>query len=68
LSLRPGTGSVEWPGIIAGLAAAGCLGSFDIEIICPSETVRQPYREGRVFIETILNRIEAGSESSDLPG
>ena len=68
LSLRPGAGSIDWPGIPDSPAAAGYRESFDIEIICPPEAVRQEYREGRVFIETILNRIEAGSESSDLSG
>jgi len=68
LSLRPGAGSIDWPGILGSLAAAGYRGSFDIEIICPPEDVRQEYREGCVFIETILNHIEAGSESSDLSG
>jgi sugar phosphate isomerase/epimerase len=68
LSLRPGAGSIDWPGIIGSLTVADYRGSFDVEIICPPEAVRQEYREGRVFIETILNRIKAGSENSDLSG
>ena len=59
LSLRPGAGSIDWPGIIAGLAAAGYQGSFDVEIICPPEAVSREYRDGRIFIEKILERVDA---------
>ena len=55
LSLPPGGGSIDWPRIMAGLKAAGYQGSFDIEIVCPEEDVRRQYREGRAFIETLLN-------------
>lgn len=60
LSLRPGAGSIDWPGILAGLAASGYGGSYDIEIICPPEAVRREYREGRIFIEEIINRADIG--------
>jgi len=68
LSLRPGAGSIDWPGIIAGLTASGYRGSFDIEIICPPEAVRKEYREGRIFIETILNRVDVSPKNSGLSG
>ena len=54
LSLRPGAGSIDWPAIIGGLGASGYQGSFDIEIICPPEAVRQEYNRGLAFIEAIL--------------
>jgi len=54
LSLRPGAGSIDWPAIIGGLGASGYQGSFDIEIICPPEVVRQEYSRGLSFIEAIL--------------
>ncbi|CAB1060197.1 hypothetical protein D1BOALGB6SA_4962 [Olavius sp. associated proteobacterium Delta 1] len=37
------------------LNAAGYRGSFDIEIVCQPEAVRQQYSEGRMFIEKLLN-------------
>jgi len=54
-SLPPGAGSIDWRRIIAGLNAAGYRGSFDIEIVCQPEAVRQQYSEGRVFIEKLIN-------------
>ena len=57
LSLTPGTGSIDWPRIIAGLNAAGYRGSFDIEIICQPATVRQQYSQGRAFIETLIAQV-----------
>jgi len=54
LSLPPGAGSIDWPRIMAGLNAAGYQGSYDIEIVCPPEAVRQQYSEGRAFIEKII--------------
>lgn len=53
-SLRPGAGSIDWPAIIDSLGASGYEGSFDIEIICPPEAVRQEYSRGLAFIEAIL--------------
>ena len=58
LSLRPGAGSINWPAIIDGLGTSDYKGSFDIEIICTPEAVRQEYSQGREFIEAILNRCE----------
>jgi len=58
LSLRPGTGSIDWAEIISGLKASGYNGSFDVEIICAPEAVRQEYGQGREFIEELLNRNE----------
>jgi len=60
LSLRPGAGSIDWPGIIDGLRASGYEGSFDVEIICPPEAVRQEYGQGRAYIEALINPAEKG--------
>lgn len=54
LSLRPGAGSIDWPKIIDGLQISDYQGSFDVEIICPPEAVRQEYSQAREFIESIL--------------
>lgn len=54
LSLPPGAGSIDWPRITAGLKAADYRGSYDIEIACRPEAVRQQYTEGRMFIEKLL--------------
>ena len=54
LSLPPGAGSIDWHRIIAGLNAAGYQGSYDVEIVCQPEAIRQQYFEGRVFIEKLL--------------
>ncbi len=64
LSLRPGAGTIDWPKMITALKVAGYRGAFDIEIACPSEAVRQEYGQGRVFIETLLNRPEAGGTTN----
>lgn len=58
LSLRPGAGSIDWPKVLDGLQISGYQGSFDLEIICPPESVRQEYSQGRQFIEELLNRNE----------
>ena len=60
LSLRPGAGSIDWPGIIGVLRASGYEGSFDIEIICPPEAVRQEYGQGRAYIEALINSANEG--------
>lgn len=68
LSLRPGAGSIDWRGVLAGLKASGYRGSFDIEIICQPEAVAREYRNGRIFIETILNRADVSPENPGLSG
>lgn len=55
LSLPPGAGSIDWPGIMSCLNAAGYQGSYDIEIVCQPEAVQQQYIEGRAFIERHLS-------------
>lgn len=57
-SLRPGSGSIDWPRLIGGLRTSGYEGSFDIEIMCQPEAVRQEYSRGRAFVETILSQTE----------
>ena len=58
LSLRPGAGSIDWSEIISGLRASGYNGSFDIEIICMPEAVRQEYSQSRAFIEALLSQAD----------
>jgi len=58
LSLRPGAGSIDWSEIISGLRASGYNGSFDIEIICTPEAVRQEYSQSRAFIEALLSQAD----------
>jgi len=58
LSLRPGAGSIDWPEIIDGLGACGYKGSFDLEIICPPDAVRQEYSQGCKFVESILRQTD----------
>ena len=60
LSLQPGAGSIDWPRIIGVLRASGYEGSFDVEIICPPEAVRQEYGQGRAYIEALINPTEKG--------
>jgi hypothetical protein len=38
----------------------------DIEIKCPTEAIAREYRQGRVFIKTILNHAEASPKYSGL--
>jgi len=57
LSLPPGAGSIDWPRIMASLNAAGYQGSYDIEIVCLPEAVRQQYLEGRTCIERLIPKI-----------
>lgn len=57
LSLPPGAGSIDWPKLMAGLNAADYRGSFDIEIVCQPEAVRQQYSEGRAYIERLKANI-----------
>lgn len=58
LSLRPGTGSIDWPGIIDSLRASGYEGSFDIEIVCPADAVRREYSQGRAYIEALIDQTD----------
>jgi sugar phosphate isomerase/epimerase len=56
LSLRPGTGSIDWPRIISALQSAEYTGSYDLEIICPPEEVKREYQQACAFINKALNR------------
>jgi sugar phosphate isomerase/epimerase len=53
LSLRPGTGSIDWRRLMAALKRVGYAGSLDLEIICKPDQVRQAYEAGRSFIQAI---------------
>jgi sugar phosphate isomerase/epimerase len=57
LSLRPGTGSIDWPRLVADLKACGYKGPWDIEIICKPEEAEIEYGAGRTFIENLLKRL-----------
>jgi len=54
LSLRPGAGSIDWPRLVAALKACGYKGPWDIEIICPPNSVAEEYGAGRRFIEALV--------------
>jgi len=54
LSLRPGAGSIDWPRLIAALKACGYNGPWDIEIVCPPNSVAEEYGAGRRFIEALV--------------
>jgi len=56
LSLRPGTGSIDWPRIMGALRTSGYMGAYDIEIICTPDQVANEYGRGRAFIENMLYR------------
>ena len=54
LSLRPGAGSIDWTRLVAALKACGYNGPWDIEIVCPPNSVAQEYGAGRRFIEALV--------------
>ncbi len=54
LSLRPGAGSIDWPRLIAALQAVGYDGPWDIEIVCPPQTVADEYGKGLRFIGALV--------------
>jgi sugar phosphate isomerase/epimerase len=54
LSLRPGAGSIEWPRLVDALKACGYAGPWDIEIVCPPQSVAEEYGAGRNFIEALV--------------
>ena len=57
LSLRPGTGSIDWPRLAEALQVAGYTGSYDLEIICEPEEVSKEYADGRAFMEAVFRRL-----------
>lgn len=59
LSLRPGAGSIDWPRLIQAFKTADYNGSYDLEIICEPKHTQREYREGRLFIDAVLNRQNA---------
>ncbi len=54
LSLRPGAGSIDWPGLIDSFRASGYQGGFDIEIICRPEEACDEYTQALAYLETLL--------------
>jgi len=54
LSLRPGAGSIDWPRLIAALNGCGYTGPWDVEIVCPPQSVAEEYGAGRKFIEALV--------------
>lgn len=55
-SLCPGAGSIDWPRIINALQAVEYTGSYDLEIICRPDEVKQQYVQGYAFINDRLNQ------------
>ena len=51
LSLRPGSVSKLWFGLLGNLQGAGYDGALDLEIICDSGDWEAEYLEGRYFLE-----------------
>jgi sugar phosphate isomerase/epimerase len=54
LSLRPGAGSIDWPRLVGALKACGYAGPWDIEIVCPPQSVAEEYGAGRRCIEALV--------------
>ncbi len=46
LSLAPGRGSIDWPGLLGALKRAGYTGSLDLEIRCPPGELESAYSAG----------------------
>jgi sugar phosphate isomerase/epimerase len=53
-SLRPGAGSIDWTRLIAALRRCGYAGPWDIEIVCPPQSVASEYEAGLKFIRKLL--------------
>jgi protein FrlC len=53
LSLRPGTGSIDWKRLLAALKHIGYAGWLDLEIICKPDEVRREYDAGHKFVRKI---------------
>jgi sugar phosphate isomerase/epimerase len=69
-SLRPGSGSIDWPRLVNALQAAGYTGSYDLEIICRPEEVYEEYGAARAFLKAVLQGLEYGErtpQEEDLP-
>jgi sugar phosphate isomerase/epimerase len=54
LSLRPGAGSIDWPRLLAALKGCGYPGPWDIEIVCPPQSVADEYEKGLTFIGALV--------------
>ena len=54
LSLCPGAGSIDWPRLIAALRAVGYAGPWDIEIVCPPQSVADEYGKALKFIGALV--------------
>jgi sugar phosphate isomerase/epimerase len=54
LSLRPGAGSIDWPRLMAALKGCGYPGPWDIEIVCPPQSVADEYEKGLTFIGALV--------------
>jgi sugar phosphate isomerase/epimerase len=70
LSLRPGTGSIDWPRLVRALQVSGYTGSYDLEIICGPEEVPKEYADGRTFMEAVFKRLRSQKhiqQEEDLP-
>lgn len=52
LSLRPGAGSIAWPGVFEALQQTSYAGSLDIEIRCDEQQVAFEYRAALEFVRS----------------
>ncbi len=51
LSSAPGTHDYPWEKLMGNLQSCGYPGSYDLEIICPSESVGEIYGEAKFFLK-----------------
>ncbi len=53
VSLAPGDGTIDWPGLLRALRSAGYTGSLDIEIRCEQGAVSESYRHALDYLASI---------------
>ena len=54
LSLTPGEGNINWEKVISELKKTHYSGSYDLEIICKKDEVKQKYEKGLTYIRRLL--------------
>jgi sugar phosphate isomerase/epimerase len=60
LSLKPGDGDIDWPGLLRALFLSGYAGSLDLEINCPADRTGEEYGAGREALERIIATVHGG--------
>ena len=53
IKLAPGKGTIPWPPLLQNMISAGYAGSWDIEIGCKADQVRQEYGFGLNYLQNI---------------